>query len=511
MASVVRQIKEFAHIFSELPKDYNSILECISDETRVVMIGEASHGTHEFYKHRAEITKRLVEEKGFSVVAVEADWPDAYRVNKFIKKNIKSGDQGSVDALGSFERFPRWMWRNVVVADFVNWMKARNDKVQNKDQVGFYGLDLYSLQSSRSAVIEYLEKVDKTLAAKARKQYGCFDKFGGDSQTYGYKTGLGMSKSCEREVIDVLKALLAKQADLMARGKDDVDDDDAFFYAQQNAILVRDAESYYRNMFVGENNTWNIRDTHMLETLKALVSHFSEKNGKPAKAVVWAHNSHLGDASQTSMKDRGEVNLGQLVRETYSMDKCYNIGFTTYAGTVTAAHNWDEDPQFMVVKRGMDGSYEKLLHDATGHMGLSTHPPPYSLVFRSNTKSGEKNLVSSEVKDKLYHQRLERAIGVIYRPETEIFSHYFKAHLPTQFDAVIHVDTTLALVPLEIRPQWVKSHREHIPSAFPGLAHLDANQYDVGFFDPSQFDWTNKDFINEAYQNEYWSRKNSSA
>jgi erythromycin esterase-like protein len=442
---------------------------------------------------------------------VEADWPDAFRVNQYIKGNSSQSDSNAVDSLSAFERFPRWMWRNVVVTEFIEWAKTHNQHMRqnNRQQVGFYGLDLYSMQSSRDAVVQYLDKVDPDLAKKARSHYACFDRFGGDTQTYGYKTGLKMSENCEKDVLQVLKDLLAKQADLMTKSSDT--DEDSFFYAQQNAQLVSDAESYYRNMFVGVN-TWNIRDRHMLTSLNSLIEYYTKKTNGPAKAVIWAHNSHLGDASHTSMKDRGEFNLGQLCREHFGMSRCFNIGFTTFTGTVTAAHNWDNDPEFMVVNNGIEGSYEKLLHDATAHMKMDMNDPkPYTLLFRSNTSQGEQNVVSPDLHQKLSHRRFERAIGVIYRPSTELFSHYFKACLPMQFDALIHVDTTLALVPLEIHPQWIRRQREHVPSAFPGIAHLNADKYDVGFFDPSTFDWTKENFINEKYHEEFHKKRSASA
>jgi erythromycin esterase-like protein len=288
------------------------------------------------------------------------------------------------------------------------------------------------------------------------------------------------------------------------------DNDNSFFFAKMNAKVVKDAERYYRNMFTGVN-TWNIRDKHMVETLANLINYYSNKLGTKAKAVVWAHNSHLGDASHTSMKARGEYNLGQLAREHFGMDKCFNIGFTTYNGTVTASHDWDEDPQFMLLNPGMEGSYEKLFHDAMPHMGQDfMNPIPYMLIFRSNNKNDpNKYLAKDDLRRELEHSRYERAIGVIYRPATEIFSHYFKACLPKQFDAVIHVETTLALSPLEIHPQWAKAQREHVPSAFPGLAHLKASDYEFeGFFDPSQFDF-GPDFVNEMYHKDIIDKKSS--
>jgi erythromycin esterase-like protein len=298
-------------------------------------------GTHEFYKVRAELTKRLIVEKGFTIVACEADWPDMYRVNRYVKSSLESEDEDADSALGNFKRFPRWMWRNEDVVEFMNWLKRHNSHNVDirENEVGMYGLDLYSLQSSMDAVIEYLEKVDPDLAEKAKKNYACFDSM--DSKQYGRKAGLGMSKTCEKEVINVLQEMLKKQATLMEESEG-VDIEDAYFYAKVNAQVVRDAESYYRNLFSGRVNTWNIRDTHMLKTLVSLIDHFTERTGQTKKAVIWAHNSHLGDASQTENKRRGKINIGQLTREHYGLNKTFNIGFTTYTGSVTAADNWGE-------------------------------------------------------------------------------------------------------------------------------------------------------------------------
>lgn len=511
MKPIAAKIKDSA-ILIRNNQDFDAILESIGDDTQVVMIGEATHGTHEFYKMRAEITKRLIQERGFTIVATESDWPDSRRIHKYIRSLASSTDTSSIEALSDFQRFPRWMWRNMVMVDFVEWAKQWNlqQKQRGQKQIGFFGLDLYSLNSSMEAVVSYLEKHDPELAKKAKKYYSCFDRFGGDSQTYGYKTGVSMSKSCEREVMLVLTDLLNKQNESMVRRDDDEDD---FFDAKANAKVVKDAELYYRQMFTGVN-TWNLRDQHMLETLDCLIEHHTNRYNTRAKAVIWAHNSHLGDAFYTGMKDRGEFNLGQLVRERFGMNKCFNIGFTTFTGSVTAAHNWDEDPQFMKVKPGMEGSYEKLLHDAMAHMRNESFddPTPYCLIFRSNNnRVGDRYVADRELIKDLERSRYERAIGVIYRPATELFSHYFKASLPKQFDAVIHVEKTLALFPLEIHPQWVRGQREHAPSAYPGIAHLNAEDYEFeGFFDPSHYKF-GPNFINEMYHSDETSKKRSSA
>lgn len=407
-------------------RDYDGLVEEFGGR-RVVLIGEASHGTHEFYRERAEITRRLIVEKGFRAVAAEADWPDAYRVNRYVRG--ESDDDSADAALSGFKRFPAWMWRNDVVLDFVTWMRAHNDSLQDEEaQAGFYGLDLYSLFTSMGEVLRYLERTDPGAAKRARVLYGCFDHFHDDPQAYGYGVSYGVSKSCEDEAV----RLLAKLREGAAAGDD-------FFDAEQNARLVKNAEEYYRSMFRGRVSSWNLRDRHMFETLQALVAHL-EAGGDPGKVVVWAHNSHLGDARATEMGEQGELNLGQLVREHYGGD-CASIGFSTYAGTVTAASDWDGRAETKRVRPALAGSYEALFHDMRVARFL-VHPPRV---------------------EELAHARLQRAIGVIYRPETERQSHYFGARLGAQFDALIHIDETRALAALEA----VSDHAEEAPETYP--------------------------------------------
>ena len=385
-------------------RDHDALLDLVGGK-RFVLLGEASHGTAEFYRERARITRRLIEEKGFAAVAVEADWPDAHRVNCYVRGG---GDDRSADeALGSFVRFPRWMWRNTEVAELVDWLRSRRD-------AGFYGLDLYSLNSSIDAVIGTLERIDPEAAARARERYACFDNFD-DTQDYGAAAAFGAGESCEDEAVEQLIELCRQLPDSAAR-------DDRFF-AEQNARLVKNAEEYYRAMFRGRVSTWNLRDTHMADTLDDLADHLARSGGE-AKIVVWAHNSHLGDARATEMGASGELNVGQLVRERHPGD-VVNIGFTTYTGTVMAADSWGDEGRVKRVNVALDGSWEDLLHRA----GL----PRFLLPLRGSRLDGA---------------RLERAIGVIYRPQTERISHYFRARLADQFDAVIHIDETTALQPL---------------------------------------------------------------
>lgn len=420
--------------------DYDRLLERIG-EARFVLIGEASHGTHEFYRERAVITQRLIREKGFTAVAVEADWPDAYRVNRYVRG--EGVDRDALAALGGFERFPAWMWRNTVVLEFVDWLRAHNDGLsRGTPKTGFYGLDLYSMYASIRAVIGYLEKVDPEGARRARYRYGCFEQFHEDTQAYGYHAGFGLTPSCEQDVVNELTELQRRAADLAQR--DGHIPPDEFFFAEQNARLIRNAEQYYRAMFQGRVSSWNLRDQHMAETLEHLAAHLQRTTGR-VKVVVWAHNSHLGDARATEMGRQGELNVGQLARQRYGAE-CVSIGFSTFRGTVTAASEWDGPAERKRVREGLAQSYESVLHEA----GL----PQFLLLLKP----------FGEVAVALDEPRLERAIGVIYKPETERWSHYFEARLPEQFDAFIHLDETRALEPLERTSLWTAGEP---PETFP--------------------------------------------
>jgi erythromycin esterase-like protein len=422
--------------------DFVELIDLVGG-ARFVMIGEASHGTHEFYETRAEITKRLIEEKGFLAVAAEADWPDAYRVNRYVKGIDDLTGAEAIDALAGFKRFPTWMWRNDVILDFVGWLRERNDDLPaNAPKAGFYGMDLYSLNASIDAVITYLEKVDPDAARRARARYACFDHYGEDTQAYGYATSLGLAPSCENEVIRELMELRQRAADYAAR--DGRLASDEFFFAEQNALVARDAEQYYREMFRGRVSSWNLRDRHMAATLEALANHF-EGQGQTARIVVWAHNSHVGDARATEVGQAGELTVGQLMRERYGQ-AAMSIGFTTHTGTVTAASEWDTPAERKHVRPAMRGSYELLFHDA----GI----PRFYLPLRDG----------GDALTALRKPLLERAIGVIYLPETERMSHYFYARLPDQFDAVIHLDETRAVQPLERTVLW---QRGEVPETFP--------------------------------------------
>jgi erythromycin esterase-like protein len=427
--AVEHDLREAGHPLVGAPRDFDPLLALVGD-ARFVALGEASHGTHEFYRIRAEITKRLIREKGFTSVAVEADWPDAYRINRYVRG--RGSDTDATDALAGFKRFPQWMWRNADVLDFVGWLRTHNEGLRDPEQVGFFGLDLYSLHASMEAVLRYLEIVDPAAAQRARQRYACFEHYGGDPQEYGYAAGFGLGPSCEAQVIEQLTEL-RRSAGEYARRDGRLEPDELFF-AEQNARLVQNAERYYRAMFGSRVASWNLRDQHMAETLDALVA-FHAGRGREEKVVLWAHNSHLGDARATEMGASGELNVGQLVRQRYG-HTVRLFGFLTYQGTVTAATDWDQPAERKVVRPALPDSYEALLHSTGARNFL------LDLTTRDALMA------------ELARPRLERAIGVVYRPETERLSHYFHASLPRQFDAVLYYDLTRAVEPLERTGLW---------------------------------------------------------
>jgi erythromycin esterase-like protein/predicted phosphoribosyltransferase len=420
-------------------------LDEIIGDARIVLIGESSHGTHEFYEARAEITKWLIAEKGFCAVAAEADWPDAYRVNRYVRG--LGGDGSATEALSGFERFPAWMWRNVVVRDFVDWLHAHNGRRREhgERQMGFYGLDLYSLHRSMQEVIAYLENVDPVAAARARDRYACFDHTSADDgQAYGFAAAFGAGLSCEREAIEQLVEIHRNAMEYARR--DGLVAEDELFYAQQNAQTVRNAEVYYRAMFGGRVTSWNLRDQHMAQTLHSLLDHLDRHRGKePARIVVWAHNSHVGDARATEVGSDGQLTLGQLARERYGDDSRL-IGFTTYTGTVTAASEWGGIAERKVVRPALNGSVEELFHESGSAAFLVS------------------SMISREAAEPLDVVRLGRAIGVIYLPATERQSHYYHVRPSEQFDAIIHIDKTRALEPLEVTSLWVTGET---PETYP--------------------------------------------
>jgi erythromycin esterase-like protein len=383
------------------------------------------------------ITKRLIEEHGFTAVAAEADWPDAHRVTRFV--HGADDDATAEEALRGFERFPTWMWRNADVLDFVGWLRARTDAGERP--VGFFGLDLYSLYRSVESVIGYLDRIDPAAAQRARARYACFEPFQ-ESRHYGEAVAMGLSDSCRREVLTQLLDL-RRAGDAYLR-RDGIAAEEEQFYAEQNAHLVIEAERYYSSMFEQREQSWNLRDRHMADTLARLLAHL-DRTGPPARVVVWAHNSHVGDARRTEMSRRGELNLGQLVRERCGAEACL-IGLTTYEGTVSAASDWGAPVERKRVRPALPESYEALLH--------GTGIPALMLPL------GRHGLAATWLTEPL----LERAIGVIYRPETERLSHYFHADLADQFDAVLHFDRTRAVEPLEPGEVWVRGEP---PETYP--------------------------------------------
>ena len=410
--------------------DYDALLELIGD-ARLVLLGEASHGTHEFYRERARITRRLIEERGFTAVAVEGDWPDADRVSRYVKG---AGDDGDAEeALRGFRRFPTWMWRNAEVLDFVGWLRTHNEQLTPAQKsVGFYGLDLYSMNSSMEAVVAYLEDVDPAAASRARLRYECLHPFSQDSSGYGEAVLLGVSEPCRKRVLEQLVELRRHAGDYLR--EDGLIAEDRYFLAEQNATVVANAEEYYRTMFGSPAPSWNLRDRHMADTVDQLQVHLA-RHGDAGKIVVWEHNSHVGDARSTEMAQRGELNLGQLMRERHAHNAVL-VGFTTYSGTVTAASEWGGEAERKRVRPALPDSYEALLHDA----GI----PAFLLCPLGMSDSGRA----------LREPRLQRAIGVIYRPETERQSHWFGACVSQQFDALVHIDVTRAVEPLERTGTW---------------------------------------------------------
>ncbi len=384
-------------------------------DARVVLLGEATHGTSEFYRMRERISRELIERKGFTFIAIEGDWPDTARIDHYVRHAEYPPSEWT-----AFARFPVWMWRNREVLNFVNWLRERNADVEPANRVAFHGLDLYSLYNSIRSVLSYLDDVDPPTAKVARQRYGCLTPWQADPATYGHATLTGAYETCEHEVVSMLMDLMHK------RNVYAVHDGERFLDAVQNARLVANAERYYRTMYYGSRSSWNLRDSHMFETLKTLL----DFHGPKSKAIVWAHNSHVGDSVATEMSLRGEYNIGHLCRQEFG-DAAYLIGFGTNSGTVAAASDWDEPMEIKTVRPALPESYEWLCHEAGS--------PQFLLPLRDRI----------DLTERLLKPRLERAIGVIYRPDTELQSHYFQAVLPHQFDEYIWFDETKAVTPLK--------------------------------------------------------------
>lgn len=426
-------LRGLAHVLDERPSDYDALLEMARDRV-FVLLGEATHGTHEFYAMRADITRRLIAEAGFDAVALEADWPDTLRLNRYVQGR---SDDALDDAFGDFDRFPIWMWRNTVMREFVQWLREHNQRTQAA--VGVYGLDLYSLYRSADALVGYLEETAPEQAATARRLLSCLDHVR-DPQDYGYEAAAGLRQSCN-VAIRRLIGELARQAQGLAEADEAALD--AHFHAERNAHVVLNAEEYYRAMFDSRIHTWNLRDSHMVDTALALHRHLRAR-GREGRLVIWAHNSHLGDARATEMGRQGEWNIGQLLREQVGAERTLLVGFTTYTGHVTAARNWDELPERRWVRPARKDSYEHEFH--------ASRLDRFFLPLTGGAAEA------------LRGPLLERAIGVVYRPESERVSHYFDARLGDQFDAVFHLDETTAVEPLDVTERWT---RHEAPDTYP--------------------------------------------
>ena len=410
--------------------DLDPLLERIGD-ARVVLLGEASHGTGDYYTWRDRISRRLIAEKGFNFIAVEGDWPDCYTANLYAKEWADAGSSAR-EVLHAFNRWPTWMWANEEVVQLIEWLREFNRSQQDDVKVGFYGLDVYSLWESMDVVTRYLERVDPALAARARSSYGCFDPFEDDVQEYAWATAM-VPTDCEEEVIAALSELRRKGPDFRREGPE------AFFNAEQNALVAQNAERYYRAMVRGGAASWNVRDTHMMETLDRLMKH----HGPAAKAIVWEHNTHVGDARATDMARAGMVNIGQLAREAYGGDVVI-AGFSSYQGSVIAGEEWGAPMQRVEVPPARQGSWEHVLHEA----------------------SAEDKLLLLEGMDEVpgaLDRRGHRAIGVVYRPEREAYGNYVPTVLPYRYDAMLYVDRSHALHPLHMTP--VPEHE--VPETFP--------------------------------------------
>lgn len=430
---VLEAVRRVARPLSGL-NDVNAVADAAAT-AKVVLLGEATHGTREFYALRTAISQRLIEHHGFDALVVEADWPDMLRLHRWVQGGLE--DASARQALAGFTRFPRWMWRNREVVKLANWLRAHNDTQPSGRRAGIFGLDLYSLHGSVQAVLQYLEQHEPHMLAAARARYGCFDHFLDEPQRYGQAAHFGLSEGCQRQVLQQLQALMTPPAPASGtaegraeRRRGERQSKDELFFAQLNALVVRNAERYYRVMFEGSTASWNQRDRHMAQVLQRLREHVTATRGHPARVIVWAHNSHVGDARATEMGAEGQLNLGQLVREAAAPGESFILGFTTDHGSVSAASDWDEPLQYLRVNPARPDSWEGLLH----RLGL----PLAYLPLRG-----------TDMQAALAPPRLERAIGVIYRPDTERLSHYFDASLSQQFDAVLHVDRSHALHPLD--------------------------------------------------------------
>jgi erythromycin esterase len=457
-------------------KDLDIFLDHVGD-SQFVLLGEASHGTSEFYIWRSEITKRLIKEKEFSFIAVEGDWPDCYKVNRYIKgfsdsnnNNNKNNNKNAYNFLYSFNRWPTWMWANKEIVELIEWLKLYNDKQQrqkqknnsftsntnkNRELVGFYGLDLYSLWESMEAIIQYLKKIDPSVIKNAIEAYNCFEPYGKNVENYARATAF-VPENCEDEVIEMLISLRSKIDDYSKRDHRNREKEEEYFNAEQNAITAKDAEFYYRTMIRGDVQSWNIRDTHMMETLERLIRFHDENNNEVnSKAIVWAHNTHIGDARATDMPKDNMINLGQLVRERKSKNNTILVGFGTYKGSVIAAKRWGEKMEKMEVPPAINGSWDNILHN---------------IKNKSNTARSNNKLIivphdSFNINNTINNSswKGQRAIGVVYNPQYEKYGNYVPTNLTSRYDVFLFIDETHALNPLHMPT----INDKDLPETFP--------------------------------------------
>jgi erythromycin esterase len=435
----------------EKSTDLNCLFELIEkDNGKYVLLGEASHGTSEFYNWRSKISKRLIREKGFSFIAVEGDWPDCYNVNRYVKGMPDSGGS-AYDVLYSFNRWPTWMWANKEIIELIEWLRKYNEKLPEDQKIGFYGLDVYSLWESMESVIKYLQRVDPQAIRTAIEAYHCFEPYEKSVEDYARATAF-VPESCEDEVIDMLIELRSKSNQYKSDG---VGRREEYLNAEQNAIVAKNAELYYHKMIQGGTSTWNIRDSHMMDTLKRLME-FYGKDNDDAKSIVWAHNTHIGDARQTDMADNNMINIGQLVREHASEKNVVLVGFGTYKGSVIAAREWGEKMERMYVPSAVEGSWDSLLHEqSNGSNSL--------LVFKEQDSKKYKEQLLSE--EEIRTKRSQRAIGVVYNPAYERYGNYVPTLLTKRYDAFLHIDEIHALHPLHM-PE-TKEDKEDLKETFP--------------------------------------------
>jgi erythromycin esterase len=413
-------------------RNLDPLLEQIGD-ARYVLLGEASHGTSEYYVWRMWLSQRLIEEKGFSFIAVEGDWPDCYRVNRYVKGYPASGEKAA-DVLHAFDRWPTWMWANWEIVALAEWLRKHNAGLPNERRAGFYGLDVYSLWESMDAVLRYLDRIDSEAAKAARRAFQCFEPYNEDVQEYARATVGWMPANCEREAVELLTAL-RREAPALAQ-----QDPETYFVAEQNALVVKNAETYYRAMVRGGSASWNVRDQHMVDTLDRLMRF----HGPDAKAVVWEHNTHIGDARATDMAQAGMVNVGQLARDRWSREGVVLVGFGSYEGSVIAGYEWGAPMRRMDIPQARAGSWEQVLHTAgPGDKLIDLHGVPASASFHT--------------------PRGHRAIGVVYDPEYEHWGNYVPTVLPQRYDAFLYVDKTRALHPLHIEPRAAAEPPETYP------------------------------------------------